>query len=121
MTITSFSDSAFFGYDNLPNSIEFNGCKLIPFKSLKIKYEKNKMSCDILGGAWTMRLYCKMLGIQTYRPMKGLWCVEEKDSKFFDFLYQFMTINPNFRIDSEKQLDSFYNFFKHNIQPNYSK
>lgn len=70
---TEIFDTAFFGYQNLPDSIELNDRKLIPIKTLK-------------GSAMFIRQICKFVGIQVYRPVKGLYCIEEQDRKFFDYL-----------------------------------
>lgn len=78
---TEIFDTAFFGYSNLPDSIELEDRKLIPIKTLK-------------GSAMFIRQICKFVGIQVYRPVKGLYCIEEQDCKFFDYLrelnYEFL-------------------------------
>jgi len=40
---TNVFDSSFFGYTNLPDSIELENRKLIPVKALKLKYEDHSM------------------------------------------------------------------------------
>ena len=70
---TEVFDTAFFGYSNLPDSIELENRKLIPIKTLK-------------GSAMFIRQICKIVGIQVYRPVKGLYCIEENDCRFFDYL-----------------------------------
>ena len=84
--------SAFFGYKNLPGSIEVGNRKLIPVKSLCLKYhgtitnsyQSNREFC-----VSKIRRLCEFLEIQLHRPVKGLYCVEERYLKFFDALYQF--------------------------------
>jgi len=68
-------DTAFFGYSELPDSIELDDRKLIPIKTFQ-------------HGAIFTRSICKVVGIQLHRPVKGLYCIEENDCKFFDYLYQ---------------------------------
>lgn len=84
---TEIFHSAFFGYENLPDSIELENRKLIPIKALKLRYEKNCMRSDHFG-ATCIRQICKIVGIQVHRPVKGLYCIEENDCKFFDYLHQ---------------------------------
>ena len=59
---TEIFDTAFFGYQNLPDLIELNDRKLIPIKTLK-------------GSAMFIRQISKFVGIQVYRPVKGLYCI----------------------------------------------
>ena len=81
---------AFFGYTNLPDSIEIGNRKLIPVKSLCLKYHgtitnglrNDNFSCG------NIRTLCRELEIQLHRPIRGLYCVEERYLKFFDALYQ---------------------------------
>lgn len=82
-------DSSFFGYSNVPDSIEFNEHKLIPIKSLKLKYEDHSMSssCNLFSVS-KIKTICSIIGIQLYRPVKGLYCIEESYTKFFDYLHQ---------------------------------
>jgi hypothetical protein len=85
MTSSAF-DCAFFGYQDLPDSIELNDRKLIPIKTLKLKYEGNSMS----GGEFSVsciKSMCDVLNIPLERPIKGLYCLEEKYCKFFDYLH----------------------------------
>lgn len=88
MTQTSFVDCAFFGYQDLPDSIELNDRKLIPIKSLKLKYERNSMSGGVFA-VQNIRIMCRILNIPLQRPVKGLYCLEEKYSKFFDCAHRF--------------------------------
>jgi hypothetical protein len=85
---TPIFDSAFFGYSNLPDSLEIDDRKLIPIKTLKLKYEDHSMvsSCNLFSVS-TIRTICQVLNIQLHRPVKGLYCLEEKYCKFFDYLY----------------------------------
>lgn len=82
-------DSSFFGYTNLPDSIQLNDSKLIPIKFLKLKYEDHSMSssCNLFSVS-TIKVICSFLGIQLHRPVKGLYCIEECYCNFFDYLYQ---------------------------------
>ena len=78
---------AFFGYNNLPDSIEIENCKLIPIKTLRLKYhgtDKSGVFC-----VENIRSLCKFLEIQLHRPVRGLYCIEERYLKFFNTLYQF--------------------------------
>jgi hypothetical protein len=86
---TSIFDSSFFGYNNLPDSIEIDEHKLIPIKALKLRYEDHSMvsSCNLFSVS-TIRSICSFLGIQLHRPVKGLYCVEETYVRFFDYLNQ---------------------------------
>ena len=92
---TEIFDTAFFGYSNLPDSIEFENRKLIPIKTLK-------------GSAMFIRQICKIVGIQVYRPVKGLYCIEESDCRFFDYLCE---LNCSFwyKKDFIDQYNSFMN------------
>lgn len=85
---TEVFDSSFFGYTNLPDSIEFENRKLIPLKRLKLRYLKNCMSWSPTFSASCIREICQFIGIKVYRPVKGLYCIGEDDCKFFDYLYQ---------------------------------
>lgn len=86
-------DTAFFGYSNLPDSIELEDRKLIPIKTLK-------------GSAMFIRQICKFVGIQVYRPVKGLYCIEEQDCRFFDYLREL-----NYEFFYKKDFISEYNNF----------
>ena len=82
-------DSSFFGYSNLPDSIELNDRKLVPIKSLKLKYEDHSMVFSgNLFSVSTIKSICSIIGIELHRPVKGLYCIEECYCKFFDYLYQ---------------------------------
>jgi hypothetical protein len=52
----------------------------------------------------TIKDICEALGIKLHRPVKGLYCIEEKFCKFFDYLYR----NPNVFPDSLKPYSSHY-------------
>ncbi len=83
---------AFFGYENLPNSIEVKGCKLIPVKSLCLKYHGTITNSSQSNGQFcvgNIRSLCNSLEIHLHRPVRGLYCIEERYLKFFDALYQF--------------------------------
>jgi hypothetical protein len=80
MTESTF-DCAFFGYQDLPESIELNDLKLIPIKTLKLK--KGYLVNNI-------RMMCKVLGIPVQRPVKGLYCLEEKYCKFIEHAYRLL-------------------------------
>ena len=86
---TEIFDSSFFGYQNLPDSIELNDSKLIPIKVLKLRYEDHSMvsSCNLFSVS-TIKSICTILGIELHRPVKGLYCIEENYVRFFDYLYQ---------------------------------
>ena len=86
---TEIFDSCFFGYQNLPDSIELNDSKLIPIKVLKLRYEDHSMvsSCNLFSVS-TIKSICTILGIELHRPVKGLYCIEENYVRFFDYLYQ---------------------------------
>jgi hypothetical protein len=79
---------AFFGYKNLPDSIEIENCKLIPVKTLRLKYQGTSSS-DGVFCVKNIRSLCKFLEIQLHRPVRGLYCIEERYLKFFNTLYQF--------------------------------
>jgi hypothetical protein len=82
-------DSSFFGYSNVPDSIELDDRKLIPIKSLKLKYEDHSMAYSgNLFSVSTIKSICSIIGIELYRPVKGLYCIEEQYCKFFDYLHQ---------------------------------
>jgi hypothetical protein len=81
-------DSAFFGWSNLPESIVIEGENLIPVKVLKLKCK----SLDVN----LIRNVCKFVGIQLHRPVKGLYCIKEEDSKFFSFLDRAINLNLNY-------------------------
>ena len=85
-------DTAFFGYSELPDSIELDDRKLIPVKALRLKYHGTSQS----NGAFSVeniRTLCKILGIELHRPVRGLYCIEEHYLKFFERLYQFLSKN----------------------------
>ena len=79
---------AFFGYKNLPDSIEIENCKLIPIKALRLKYQGTSSS-DGTFCVQNIRSLCKFLEISLHRPVRGLYCIEESYLKFFNTLYQF--------------------------------
>jgi hypothetical protein len=87
-------DSSFFGYSNVPDSIELDDRKLIPIKSLKLKYEDHSMAYSgKLFSVSTIKTICWLTAIEVHRPIKGLYCVEEEDAKFFDYLYELRRTN----------------------------
>ena len=90
---------AFFGYQNLPDSIEFNDRKLIPIKALRLKYHGKSQSSGVFS-VENIRSLCNLLGIELHRPVRGLYCIEDCYSNFFDRLYDFYT----------KQVNSFIHF-----------
>jgi hypothetical protein len=97
---------AFFGYKNLPNSIEIENRKLIPVKALRLKYQGASNS----DGAFcvkNIRALCKFLEIQLHRPVRGLYCIEEHYLKFFDALYQFYMKEVSSYIDHPNH---YYNY-----------
>jgi hypothetical protein len=109
---TAIFDSSFFGYKNLPDSIELNDNKLIPIKVLKLRYEDHSMvsSCNLFSVS-TIKSICTILGIELHRPVKGLYCIGENYVRFFDYLYQLQIdkmINSYFRKDD--LLDLFQGF-----------
>lgn len=87
-------DASFFGYSNLPESIEVENLKLIPIKALKLKYEAHSMvsSCNSFSVS-SIKTICNLLNIQLHRPVKGLYCIEESYSRFFDYLYSHSICN----------------------------
>ncbi len=74
---TAIFDSAFFGYQNLPNSIELNDRKLIPIKTLNV----------FKRGTHFVQYACKLLKIQIHRPVKGLLCVEDHYARVLEYLH----------------------------------
>ena len=111
MTTAPF-DVSFFGYTDLPSSLQFDDQqKLIPVKSLKLKYEKNSMnsSCDLFSVP-NIRWICTFLGIQLHRPVKGLYCIEESYVRFFDHLHYLLT--NGFISDGYKDRDLISNLFE---------
>jgi hypothetical protein len=85
---SSIFHPAFFGYENLPDSIELDNHKLIPIKALRLKYQGKSQSKGAFC-AENIRSLCNILSIELHRPVRGLYCIEEHYSKFFDYLYQF--------------------------------
>ena len=75
---TAIFDSAFFGYQNLPNSIEVNDRKLIPIKTLNV----------FKRGTHFVQYACKFLKIEIHRPVKGLLCVEDQYAQVLEYLHQ---------------------------------
>lgn len=71
-------ESAFFGYQNLPDSIELNDRKLIPIKTLNV-FQR---------GTHFVQYACKLLKIEIHRPVKGLLCVEDQYAQVLEYLYQ---------------------------------
>ena len=95
---TEIFHPAFFGYNNLPDSIELENRKLIPVKALRLKYHGMSQS----NGAFSVeniRTLCKILGIELHRPVRGLYCIEEHYLKFFDRLHQFFSKNVSSFLD----------------------
>jgi hypothetical protein len=85
---TEIFHPAFFGYSNLPDSIEFNGQKLVPIKAIRVKYQGKSQS----SGAFNIeniRCLCDFLEIELHRPVRGLYCIEECYANFFEQLYNF--------------------------------
>jgi len=107
---TAIFDSSFFGYQNLPDSIELNDNKLIPIKVLKLRYEDHSMvsSCNLFSVS-NIRSICAFLGIELHRPVKGLYCVEENYVRFFDYLYQ---LQIDKIIDRYLLKDDLFNLFQ---------
>ncbi len=93
---TAIFDSAFFGYSNLPDSIELNDRKLIPIKTLKV-FQK---------GTHFVQYVCKVLKIDIHRPVKGLLCVEDQYAQVLEYLYQNYH-NPSGRNTSQAILNVF--------------
>jgi len=89
-------DTAFFGYSELPDSIELENRKLIPIKTL------NQSACFI-------RSVCKIVGIQLHRPVKGLYCIEEDDFKFFDYIRKLQVNDCNYWY-SKDYIQAYNNF-----------
>jgi len=85
---SSIFHPAFFGYKNLPDSIEIDQQKLIPIKALRLKYHGNSTS-DGAFCVGNIRSLCNILSIELHRPVRGLYCIEECYSRFFEKLYQF--------------------------------
>jgi hypothetical protein len=81
-------DTAFFGYSDLPDCIEIEGKSYVPLKAIRVKYHgtyTKKTPFDVEN----LKMICKVLGINIYRPVKGLYCVEKLYAEFFDALYHF--------------------------------
>ena len=93
---TAIFDSAFFGYQNLPDSIELDGSKLIPIKTLNI-FKK---------GTHFVQYACKVLKIQIHRPIKGLLCVEDQYAQVLEYLYMNYS-NPSGRNHTQAILNVF--------------
>jgi hypothetical protein len=112
MINSNIFDSAFFGYSDLPELIEIGQFKLIPIKSMKLKYENHSMVYSgNLFSVSNIKRICNFIGIQLYRPVKGLYCVEERYYKFFDYLYQLRLDRVISDYTDPKQVASlFYNF-----------
>lgn len=113
---TNVFDSSFFGYTNLPDSIELENRKLIPVKALKLKYEDHSMvsSCNFFSVS-SIRSICSFVGIELYRPVKGLYCVEESYVQFFDYLHQLLCdglISQYFYRDDIKNIYHRFSFVK---------
>jgi len=75
---TAIFESAFFGYSNLPDSIELNDRKLIPIKTLNV-FQR---------GTHFVQYACKLLKIEIHRPVKGLLCVEDQCAQVLEYLHQ---------------------------------
>jgi hypothetical protein len=105
-------DSAFFGYTEMPDLIEIGERKLIPVKSLKLKYENHSMVFSgNLFSVSTIKSICSLIGIELHRPVKGLYCIEEKYCKFFDYLHQLRLNNViNNHTDCRQVASLFHNF-----------
>lgn len=106
-------DSSFFGYENLPDCIELESRKLIPIKALKLKYEDHSMvsSCNLFSVS-TIKCICSFIGIQLYRPVKGLYCIEESYVPFFDFLYDLKIDYQSWR----NEIKGLYETFTENLK-----
>jgi hypothetical protein len=92
---TEIFHPAFFGYENLPDLIELDNRKLIPIKAIRLKYQGKSQSKGAFC-AENIRSLCNILGIELYRPVRGLYCIEEHYSKFFDYLHQFYSQHFSF-------------------------
>lgn len=87
---TNIFNSAFFGWKDLPNLIEYQGKKLIPLKALKLKNGGNATYQSGLFDVSSMRRICEMVGITLYRPVLGLYCISDNECNFFSYLHQFL-------------------------------
>lgn len=87
---TNISVSAFFGWKNLPTMIEYQGKKLTPLKTLKLKNGGNATYHDGLFSVSEMRSICEEVGITVYRPIVGLYCISKDDCDFFSYLHHYL-------------------------------
>jgi hypothetical protein len=108
MTASLF-DTSFFGYTDLPGSLELNDRKLVPVKFLKLKYEDNSMTGGFFS-VWGIKSICNSLKIELHRPVKGLYCIEESYVRFFDHLHYLLT--NGFISDGYKDRDLISNLFE---------
>ena len=81
-------DTAFFGYSDLPDCIELEGKSYVPLKAIRVKYHGTR-SKETPFDIENLKALCKVLGIHIYRPVKGLYCIEQFYAKFFDVLHKF--------------------------------
>jgi len=98
---TNIFESAFFGWKNLPNMIEYQEKKLIPLKTLKLKNGGNATHHDGLFSVSEMKSICKKVGITVYRPIVGLYCISKDDCDFFSYLHDYLKslIDGNYKGD----------------------
>ena len=81
-------DTAFFGYSDLPDCIEIEGKSYVPLKAIRVKYHGTHPK-ETPFDVENLKMLCKVLRINIYRPVKGLYCIEKLYAEFFDSLYQF--------------------------------
>ena len=86
-TIIMF-DTAFFGYSDLPDYIELEGKSYVPLKAIRVKYHGTRSKVTPFD-VENLKALCKFLRIDIYRPVKGLYCIEQLHAKFFDVLHKF--------------------------------
>ena len=108
-------DTAFFGYSDLPDCIEIEGKSYVPLKAIRVKYHGTHPK-ETPFDVENLKMICKVLGINIYRPVKGLYCVEKLYAKFFDVLHQFY-YNRKKELQQTKEYDfwrsgrKYYNYY----------
>ena len=108
---TNIFESAFFGWKNLPTMIEYQGRKLIPLKTLKLKNGGKPTHHNGLFSVSEMRRICERVGITLYRPTLGLYCISEDECSFFSYLHK--SLGCKWWI--EENLISYYHNFRAQI------
>ena len=78
------TNSAVFGWKNLPDELVFNGMKMIPLKKYKLRHVDAKNGGGV--SVSNLRNVCRILNIEVFRPIMGLYCIRVEDCKFLDYL-----------------------------------